>query len=55
MPITKGTTTADRPPAKLKTPPIKPTKRFGAKSETNTHVIDAKPLPKNAMARKRII
>ena len=41
MPITKGTTTADRPPAKLKTPPIKPTKRFGVKSETNTHVIDA--------------
>lgn len=48
IPITTGTITADSPPIKLNTPPTNPIKCLGAINETNTHVIDAKPLPKKA-------
>ena len=54
-PITIGTTTAAKPPIKLKTPPVNPTKCFGARVDTNTHVIEASPLPKKAIAINNII
>ena len=54
-PITMGVIAAANPPIKLKTPPISPINLFGAKSETNTHVIEANPFPKKASERKKMI
>lgn len=45
-PMTIGIIIEAVPPMKLKTPPAIPISRFGANRETNTHVIEAKPLPK---------
>lgn len=54
-PIAVGTTIAESPPIKLNTPPTKPIKCFGAIKDTKTQFMDANPLPKNAMAKNRII
>ena len=54
-PITIGTMIEAKPPIKLKTPPVKPTKCLGASVETNTHVIEARPFPKNAIAINMIM
>ncbi|MCY1187612.1 hypothetical protein D9M73_286110 [compost metagenome] len=53
-PITIGVAIADRLPMKLNTPPVSPSKRAGAKVDTSDQVIEARPLPKNANARKAI-
>jgi hypothetical protein len=45
-PITIGIMIEAVPPMKLNTPPVIPINRFGANSETNTQVIEVKPLPK---------
>lgn len=54
-PITIGTITPDSPPIKLNTPPTNPIKFFGAREETNTQVMEASPLPKNASVRNKIM
>ena len=37
---------------RLNTPPVRPSKRVGANADTNDHVMEAKPLPKKASAKK---
>lgn len=54
-PITSGTTMDARLPIKLKTPPVNPIKCFGARVETKTQVIVAKPFPKKASAIKKMM
>lgn len=54
-PITRGTTTEERLPMKLNTPPVRPIKGLGAKAETKIHEMAAKPFPKKAMVIKRMI
>ena len=54
-PITNGTETEDKFPMKLNPPPVNPMRFFGASNETNTHVIDAMPFPKNAIAINKMI
>ena len=54
-PMTIGTTIDANPPIKLNTPPVNPIRCLGARVETKTQVIDAKPFPKKAMVIKKII
>ncbi len=49
-----GVAIDDRLPMKLNIPPVSPSSRSGASAETSDHVIDASPLPKNAMDRNTI-
>ncbi len=45
-PMTIGTITEARLPTKLNTPPVSPIKCLGAKDDTSTHVMEARPFPK---------
>ena len=54
-PIAEGIITADKPPIKLKTPPTKPIILLGAIKETNIQVIDAKPFPKKAIVKNKMM
>jgi hypothetical protein len=49
-----GVAIADRLPMKLNIPPVSPSSRSGASADTGDHVIDASPLPKDAMDRNTI-
>ena len=44
-----GVITAERPPIKLNTPPVKPIRRLGASDATSDQVIDANPVAKKAI------
>src|SRR5690606_41689865 len=53
-PITMGVQIDDKLPTKLNTPPVRPSRRTGARVDTSEQVMDARPLPKNATARKQM-
>ena len=55
QPIMIGIATDAKLPMKLNTPLVTPIRSFGANVETNTQVIVAKPLPKKAIAIKKMI
>src|SRR3954471_24194502 len=46
-----GTRMDGRFPKKLKTPPVRPSSRFGASDETITHAMEEQPFPNEAMVR----
>src|SRR5258708_1176289 len=52
--MTNGAEMADRLPTKLNVPPVRPSILSGAREVTNDQVMEAKPLPKNASAMKKI-
>src|SRR5471032_99293 len=52
--MARGVETAARLPTKLNTPPVRPSMFGGASDVTRDHVMDAKPLPKNATAMKKM-
>src|SRR3954452_18748719 len=51
-PMMIGVAIDDRLPMKLNIPPVSPMSRVGARAETSDQVMDANPLPKNAIDRK---
>ena len=52
-PIAMGTTMDAKLPIKLKTPPVRPIRCLGDKSETKTQEINAIPAPKKASDIKK--
>src|SRR5262249_1565584 len=54
LPTMMGTRMEGRFPKKLNTPPVRPSRRFGAREETMTHAMDEKPFPNEEIVRNVI-